>query len=257
MGPGSVALVPVKAVLRIFPGQFDHQAVTAHLREDGCGRDGGASCVAVDDAAAGHLDLLIPVSVDEGKLRFEAKPGDGPVHGQHGGAENVTLFDLFHRSKGHTPCQGKPLDFREQLFPLFLRELLGVVQARQFRLRRQNHRRRADRSREGAASGLIHTADQPDALRVKFPFHFPEIQLFHLPPRFPSSFLIYHLTFNISQSFGASSVSLPNFPPWYSVSRVFAIRSRSASPPEMRKPLFRAARSSSSQGAAEGSGSSL
>ena len=184
MGFGSVALVPVKAVLRIFPGQFDHQAVTAHLREDGCGRDGRAPCIAVDHTAARYLDLLIPVPVDEGKLRSQAESGDGAVHGQHGGAENVTLFDLFHRSKGHAPGQGKPLNFRKQLFPLLLRELFGVVQARQLRLRRQNHRGRTDRSREGSAPGLIHTTDQPDALRVKFPFHFPEIQLFHLPAQF-------------------------------------------------------------------------
>ena len=152
----------------------------------------------MNDAAAWHFDLLISVPVNKSEVRCETEAGNRTVHGKHCCAENVPFLNLFHGGKGYTPGKGNPLNLRKKLFPSLLGELFGVVQPRQFHLRRENHRGRADRSRKGPSYGLIHTADQANALCVQLPFDFPEIQFFHRSPGFLPCLSFFPINFSLN-----------------------------------------------------------
>ena len=241
-----VALVLLETVLGIPDCELLHQAVTAHLGEDGGRGDTGAARVSVDHGAAGHGDLAVLVSVDEGQVRLNVQTGDGAVHGEEGGPEDVELLDLLHRGEGHGPGHGLLLDQGKKKLPLFFGELLRVVQTGELHIGRENHRGGTDRSREGAAAGLVHAADAVIALGAEAGFKFHERE-HRVPPEMRM----------VQSEGGDSRLRRPSLPAWYSVRRVLAMRSISGSPREMSMPRFRAVRSSRSQPLRPGSGSSL
>ena len=235
----AVALMFFKAILRIGLRHPAHVAVTRDLCEHGGRRDVGALAVAADDAPARHRNAGVPVAVDERERRLRGELCDGPVHGQKRRAEDVVLLDLLHGRKCDAVAQRLRDDGIIERLALVLRELFRVVQAWDLQSRRQHHRRRAHRPGQRSAPGLVHTAQRIGVRRAELVFQCPQIDLRH------------------TSASGISSVMRPSLPPRYSSSSTPAIRSRSYSPPEMRKPRFLAACSSSSKPLQAGSGRNL
>ncbi len=62
-------------------------------------------------------------------------------------------------AKATDAAQRLPADQGEESFPLFFRQLLGVVEPRQVPLLRQDHGSGIHRSRQGAGPRLVHAAD--------------------------------------------------------------------------------------------------
>ena len=162
-----------KMILRVLLGQVQHHTVSRHLRKDGGRRDIRTAGVALDDAAARRLDTRIAVAVDQRQLRLRPQLRDRAVHGEEGRVEDVPLLDLFHRGEGDPEAEGLRRDDVEQLLPLFLRELFGVVEPGDLQTHGQDHRRRADRSGKRPSPGLVHTAEQTKALVVYLMFQRP------------------------------------------------------------------------------------
>ena len=235
----AVALVFFKPILRIGLCHPAHIAVTCDLCEHGGRRDVGTLAVAADDASARHGDAGVPVAVDERERWLWGQLRDGPVHGQKRCAEDVALLDLLHGRKRDAVAQRLRDDGIIKRLALFLRELFRVVQARDLQPRRQHHRRRAHGPCQRAAPSLVHAAQRLGVRRAQLVFQCPQIDLRH------------------ASASGISSVMRPSLPPRYSSSSTPAIRSRSYSPPEMRKPRFFAACSSSSKPLQAGSGRNL
>ena len=235
----AVALVFFKPILRIGLRHPAHIAVTCDLCEHGGRRDVGTLAVAADDASARHGDAGVPVAVDERERRLWGQLRDGPVHGQKRCAEDVALLDLLHGRKRDAVAQRLRDDGIIKRLALFLRELFRVVQAQDLQPRRQHHCRRAHGPCQRSAPGLIHAAQRLGVRRAQLVFQCPQIDLRH------------------TSASGISSVMRPSLPPRYSSSSTPAIRSRSYSPPEMRKPRFLAACSSSSKPLQAGSGRNL
>ena len=191
----TVSLMLSELVLGIFCVQLSrHIPVPADLCQNGRRRDGGTFAVPAYDELMGRLDgvpaAVVPVAVDESRIRSDGQALNGPLHGQHPGVENVHLVDLPRLHTGHAPGNRLSGDDFVQGFPLFLRQLFGVIQAGDVQFSRQDHRRRVHRPHQGAGPGLVHAAD---GLRTAVPRLTLIVPKFHIntPRSFCGNFRKY------------------------------------------------------------------
>ena len=178
---------------------------------------------------------MVPVSVDQGKIRAEGEPFYGQLHGPDPRAEDIGPVDLLSLHPGYRPGQRTLLDEWKERLPFFFCQLLGVIQAGDVRALGQDHRRGVHRSGQRSGPRLVTAADPDKAGLHCFLFILSRSH----------AFLPFLQAAHIDVPSGVSSVKRPSFPALYSSSRTRAIRSVSNSPPEMRIPRFAAPASSS------------
>ena len=91
----TVALVSGKTVLREFVVHLDTPAVTVHLGQNGCRRDGWNQGVALDNGLGRQVEQRQAVAIDQHHGRLEPQAHHGPAHGQQRGLQDVEPIDLF------------------------------------------------------------------------------------------------------------------------------------------------------------------
>ena len=92
-------------------------------------------------------------------------------HGQMRGPQNVALLDLRHAGPTDSPSSRFGLDAFRQLFPADCGQRLGVVDALDGELLRQDDGGGGDRPGQAATAGLIHSRDEAVAPRARLRFH--------------------------------------------------------------------------------------
>ena len=132
--------------------------------------------VAAHNALSGQAKpVRHPVAVDQQVVRGDPQPGNGPLHGKVGGAQDVQLRDLVDAGMG----DGNVRTFREQrseaLAPIRT-EFLRVVEAIGDHTGVEPHRRGRHRPRKGTAADFV-DADNPDRLLALTASQNAELQL--------------------------------------------------------------------------------
>ncbi|KAG0742545.1 hypothetical protein G6F24_016461 [Rhizopus arrhizus] len=110
----AVSLVLVERVLRIQRVQAHQVGIARGLGQNGRSGDRGLQGVALDDGLhrAGQLGRL--VAGHQRQLRRHGQALDGPLHRQHGGAQDIQGIDLANAGAGDTPGQRALLDLQCQ-----------------------------------------------------------------------------------------------------------------------------------------------
>ena len=160
MGPGAVALVDLKAVFRVLLRHFQHPIIPGDLCQNGGCGNVGAEAVPFYHGLDRQTKIRFPISVNERQLRSDTQLVQRPAHSQEGRLQNVDFIDFRLGSQTDSIGYRLLLNLWKQLTALFVRQLLAVRQTRNLQVLRQNHRRRANRSRQRSSACFIHAANQ-------------------------------------------------------------------------------------------------
>jgi hypothetical protein len=125
-----VAFVQGEPIARIKEIEPRHFPVPGYLGQDGGGGDGGHLGIAAHDGRDGTAQHGAAVAIHQGPIRRERQTLDRSLHGQQGGLQDVEGIDLRGAGAGHTPSQGKLLDFGLQEGAPGGGQAFGVIQAR-------------------------------------------------------------------------------------------------------------------------------
>ena len=109
----AIAFVPGKTVSGVLRLHLQAPAVARDLGQNGCGRNGGHGSIALHDGFSSHLEHRQPVAIHQYLGWQQAQPLDRAAHGQHGGMQNVHLFNFLHAGAGNAATQCFGLNFVE------------------------------------------------------------------------------------------------------------------------------------------------
>ena len=126
MGAGGIAFVAVKTEFRVILVVALHQAVAAHLGDNGRGGDGGAQRIAFRNRPLRQRRGDRKRPVDQQAVRPGAEVVDRHGHGEKGRLEDVDPVD-FHRIDNADP-HGHRVGVNPfvESVPLFRGQFLGV-----------------------------------------------------------------------------------------------------------------------------------
>jgi hypothetical protein len=133
MSGAAVTLVLRQPVAGELAVQLNQQPVAVNLGQNACSGDGEAGCIASNHGLLRALPLDGVAAVNEQKVRAERQSLDGATHGQQRRLANIDAVNGFSVHGGDGPGKQRVranLAGRSSL-RFFLRELLGVSQARQ------------------------------------------------------------------------------------------------------------------------------
>lgn len=138
-----------------------HQHVAVDLGDDGSRGDGDTSLVSLDQRDLRHLELFEGDRVEEEDVGTEREIVDRVQHRELAGAKDVDpvdgrVLDDSDRN-GARPRQNDAADVE----PVFMRDLLGVVDAEKRRIGVEDDAGGDDRAGETAAADLIRPRDAP------------------------------------------------------------------------------------------------
>lgn len=143
---GSVALVRRPAIRCPLPGELGHHHVTAHLGQHGCGRNGGAPPISLDNGRVrkrgvvqrGRVDAEAHVerraqqvegSVDQRVRRPNVQPIDGSCRRHCEGETDSPRIDLERAHRSERPISDPGAQWFDERLPPSRREQLGVIES--------------------------------------------------------------------------------------------------------------------------------
>ena len=144
-------------ILGILLVQLQHIAVTADFGQNGRCADAGAGGVALHHRLRGHGQPgRDAVAVHKDEVRHDVQPLHGLTHPAHGGIQDIVAVDDVGADEDDLVSQCLFNDLVEKSFPLFLAQLLGVVDAVDRSLGVKDAGGHADRAAQRAASCLVY-----------------------------------------------------------------------------------------------------
>lgn len=126
---GGIAFVMVPVIIRVLFVQAVHVVVAVGLGQNRCRSDG--EVLAVTLYHRGMRDVGIgfeAVAVDEQVLGTYLQLGDGTVHGQERGVEDVDFINLLRGNDTDSPGQSLAFDDLAQGITLAFGQLFGIVE---------------------------------------------------------------------------------------------------------------------------------
>ena len=139
--------------------QFLHLRIARGFGEDGSGGDGGDFPVALDNGSHGHGEFGAAIAVDYGGDGRYRQGGDGALHGEEAGLQDVDFVDFRRAGFRDRPGQRLFADERCQLFAATGGELFGVVQSGDGFVRVKDDGSGNHRTRQRSAPGFVDTAN--------------------------------------------------------------------------------------------------
>ncbi len=136
--------------------EMKHVFVAVGFGQDAGGGDGGEFSVPFDHTLVADFRVgFEAVAVDQQKRRFLFQCGDGPVHGQEAGLEDVDRIDLLDGGGGDREGQGFFFEEGAKDLPVLFGYLFGIVQQGVVEIGRKDHGRGENRSGVAASAGLV------------------------------------------------------------------------------------------------------
>ena len=171
---GSVALMILQTVRGVKRGEIGHGAIAGDLGDDGCGSDGRALGVAVDDSdfQAGKAGFFIAVNEAEAGLAGESLYGT--AHGEEAGTEDIVGFDFFDGGDADGPDNlGMRAEEMAEFVAMLAGDLLGVVEVTMAQAVGQNRGGGVDGTSPATATNFIHAGDDGDFRGTQFALEGP------------------------------------------------------------------------------------
>ena len=160
MLPGTVTLMPVKAIQGVFLMVADHGTVPEDLRYDGCGPYGLGDPVTFRQGPGVGIHEGCAGAVHQDHLRQIRKVPDGLHHGFQGGLQNVdTVNDMVFDARC-MPGDSGGQDLVIKEISLRRGNSLAVHDRRERIVCGEDDRRGENGPREGPASRLVHPSDE-------------------------------------------------------------------------------------------------
>ena len=151
-----IACVVLPAVSGILARKLRHTLVTVGFGQN---RRGGNACISSIAMHNRSISVAVEgresVAVDQQEIRPDFQGAHRPLHAGDAGLENVDTVDLFRLHRHHGPGERFFFDDGAQSFAGRAAHLLGVVQQRVMKTRRQNYRGSIYRTCQGPASRLV------------------------------------------------------------------------------------------------------
>ena len=136
-----------------------HQQIAIDLRHDGSGGDGDASAIAFDQRNLRHLDRLEPHGVEEEDVGTNGKVFDRMRHGELAGAKDVDAIDGVALDDADGDGARAMQDEAAEREAVFVRDLLGIIDAKKCRLVIEDHAAGDDGTGQAAAAHLVRAGD--------------------------------------------------------------------------------------------------
>src|SRR5207248_590690 len=164
-----ITFVAGETIPGIFPIQFNHQAVTVNLRNNGRGGDRKIDAVAFIETVLRLCETGNSPAVDEDVLRRNGQVRQRQLHGANTRMIDVDPVDVFNFYK--SDCVGRCLfaNFFVQTAACLFIERLGIVDTVDYRSGRKHNGSRYNRTGQRAHSHLVNSSDVLNASLPKEP----------------------------------------------------------------------------------------
>lgn len=136
----AVAFIGYPFVVREFMVQVAHKIVAVGLGQYAGCRNRSIYRIAFHYTFVAHFLVAgKTIAIDQQELRFLFHFVQRQVHRLERSIQNIDAIDLFMIDHGHTVANGIFFDKTAQGIPVFFRNLLGIIQQRVKKVRRQSN----------------------------------------------------------------------------------------------------------------------
>ena len=153
-----ITLMPSKAVLRINRVPFFHTGVAMGFGKDGCGSNGNAARIALDERFLFDENIKLH-RVNQKIIRLNGELLQRGGHGLAAGLINVPRVDALCVNFSDGPGQSMQANARGEFRAALGNKFFGIIEADNAALWIQNDRGRDNGPKERAAAGFIETGD--------------------------------------------------------------------------------------------------